>query len=248
MMSFSLKATMKETFELHQFPFDAQRLMIQLVLPSNHDYNRFDLIVCMLTMRPAALEQPEWTVWTPSVEKFDTETSKVFLKVKRKSDYYVLNLFGLLTMFSMISFAIFMVPPAQFQSRMSILLSLLLTNVAFKFSFQSSCPKVGYSTHVDTFMFIQVFHLFFLGTMIMAANLNSDGSEKGHGIREWDYFAITSGVECFCVQVMWLLWVRLERTEHNVLQNSAEIHFKNNTTEKFGYTFCSASFLSCSTS
>ena len=72
----------------------------------------------MVEISRSALDQPEWVVWAPSVQKASknhTEMSNVYLKVKRNSMYYKLNLFGLLIMFTLFSFSVFMVPPADFR-------------------------------------------------------------------------------------------------------------------------------------
>jgi len=74
----------------------------------------------------------------------------------------------------------------------------------------------------------------------MISNLKANGTEKGYGVRDWDYFAIAAAAECIVVQLAWLL--RLHLQDGNVLNNSSEI-LSDGAGESFNFAFCTASFM-----
>ena len=70
----------------------------------------------------------------------------------------------LLTAFS---FFVFLIPAEDVADRINLILTLMLTQVAFKFVTIGIVPKVGYSTHLDKFLFLNM--IFFLVIAIFFA-------------------------------------------------------------------------------
>jgi hypothetical protein len=179
--------------------------------------------------------------------------TNICLKVSRNYAYYNCNLFGLLYMITLSSFCIFMIPPGAFQTRLGVLMTLMLTNVAFKFSLQETCPKVGYSTHVDTFVFIQIFHIFFCTVITVVENLHvvDIKSRLAHGPRVFDYFMLLAGIEYAVVNFAWLLHIYYEQAGEEALVNPLLVggvrqNDDRDTIDWFSYAFCSAGFMTSS--
>ena len=90
------------------------------------------------------------------------------LYAKRNYAYYVLNIFFVLAILSGFAFFVFLVEAEDVANRVNLVLTLMLTQVAFKFVTSGIVPRVGYSTHLDTYSFISIFFLV-LVSMICAA-------------------------------------------------------------------------------
>ena len=54
-----MKAVLKESFELQQFPFDSQNLLVQLQQDNSRNWDNFDLTVCMVLLHLYLTELPE---------------------------------------------------------------------------------------------------------------------------------------------------------------------------------------------
>jgi hypothetical protein len=62
-------------------------------------------------------------------------------------------------------FSAFCIDVADLADRMSIILTLLLTAVAFKFVIADSLPKLSYSTYIDYFLLMNFFVLGWMGAI-----------------------------------------------------------------------------------
>ena len=179
-------ACFKESFELRNFPFDAQTLNIDLRQASGATWDNYDLVVCGVQFHRDAIEQPEWTVLTPKIERCSHMQTKIELRVKRMAQYYVTNVIGILAMLTLLVLTVFAVPVDDLADRMGIVLTLLLTAVAFKFVVADTVPKVGYSTQLDRYMLLNMAFLFFSALVCTAVFLvkyynEADEEEGGSG-------------------------------------------------------------------
>jgi len=171
--------TFMENFELNQFPFDVQDLKIFFELdmtPGNYRYgsiwipdwqyskkvNNRALHVWRFGLIDIAFS--EWQVYEPHVlfgnGSFDKSTNEPMsclfcmkLKLRRKFDGWLKNVFSLLWLISSFSFSAFSIDPEEgLGDRISIVLTLLLTATAFKFVIADSLPKVTYMTVLDKYV------------------------------------------------------------------------------------------------
>jgi len=70
---------------------------------------------------------------------------------KRNSAYYVLTIFVVLAILSGFAFFVFLIKAEAVGERVYLVLTLMLTQVAFKFVTSGIVPRVGYNTHLDTY-------------------------------------------------------------------------------------------------
>lgn len=159
-----------EEMELLEFPFDVQCLTIKLRLwgggvEHTDDYGR--LLLGAVT--PDICDHPEWRMYAPAIRTtapkpgtliHQKQALEVTMLVQRKSAHYlrtvVLPLFGLTSM----TFFAFLLEPADLADRQALVITMLLTVVAFKLVVADSLPKLSYSTRLDTYMegcFITIF-------------------------------------------------------------------------------------------
>ena len=94
-----------------------------------------------------ALQLAEWAVHEPMVERSGQsiivhKASTVTLRVSRLPLYYLYNIVGVMLMLSVLGFTAFSLPRRDLSDRLNIVLTLLLTTVAFKFVVTDMIPKV----------------------------------------------------------------------------------------------------------
>jgi len=104
----------------------------------------------------------EWVAHEPKVERGSPphKASLVRLQVARRPQYYVNNIVGIITMLSLLGFLVFFLPVGDLADRINLILTLLLTAVAFKFVVAESIPRLGYQTHIDSFVLYNMIFLF----------------------------------------------------------------------------------------
>jgi len=141
-------------------PFDAQDLQIELRQDDSRVWNHFDLVVCSVGFHRNSLQLVEWTPYEPKVAHGSHTTTTVKLRLKRISTFYVTNIVMVLSMLSLLAFIAFALPSDALGERVNIVLTLLLTVVAFKFALADLIPKVGYSTLLDSFVINNIIFLF----------------------------------------------------------------------------------------
>ena len=156
----------QEHFELKEFPFDVQDLSMKLSLNSSRTWDKFDLCVHEVIFNKEALELAEWDMYAPVIHRDSEKSTTITLKVGRKSYYYISNIFGLLLILGVCTLFVFAVPADELADRLSLILTLLLTVVAFKFVIADVLPKVSYSTFIDTFL-LRMYTFYFLTAMVV---------------------------------------------------------------------------------
>ena len=238
MWNYATKATFKEIFHVRHFPFDDHRLRIELQQDSSRTWDTFDLTVCNVLMHRTALEQQEWTIRSPKVMRGSPShrTSYVHLTISRKSSYYTTNIFAIVVMIAFMSFFCFLVPVEEIANRVNIVITLILTTVAFKFSISNSVPKVGYSTHLDTYLFCSMFHLFFVATISAICNLMPYAFSNGIGL-------LIAVLEYISLNSWWFLSVHRGKRRDNVAGKTEVIDLLDEKRNWYSFSFCNVGFL-----
>lgn len=150
----SMHVKIRERWELHMFPFDIQELSINLRLNDARSWDYFDLTVCSVQFHREALTLTEYYQITPEITRETPAhtASKVSMRVRRIANYYLQNIVFVLFMLSLLGPLAFLLDVDDLGGRLSTLLTLLLTAVAFKFVITSSLPKVPYNTLMDYYI------------------------------------------------------------------------------------------------
>eukprot|EP00798_Chlamydomonas_sp_ICE-L_P003976 gene3976-14055_t len=155
------KIECRERFELQHFPYDHQELSIDLRLNDSNTWDKFDMLVSSVQFHREALTLTEWTLHEPVVERGTpaNKSSTVRLQVKRLAFFYVVNIVGIMSGLNILGLLAYTMPIGDIGDRINVLLTLILTSVAFKFVLASSLPKVPYNTLIDYFMLLCMFNL-----------------------------------------------------------------------------------------
>eukprot|EP00873_Tetraselmis_striata_P034887 jgi/Tetstr1/455151/TSEL_042001.t1 len=160
-LSHKYSGTLSQSFDLHDFPFDRQRLAVKISMNSGNDRSR-TFAASGFTLIEGQVSLPEWSI----AQELEVDESHVEedrsamhyqIPIRRKHAYYSQN----------------------FADRAGILLTILLTAVAFKFVVADMLPKVPYFTKLDLYV-SACFALVFLLTVQMAASaLVKDAAAAG---------------------------------------------------------------------
>jgi len=157
-----------ETFEVREFPFDRQLINLDLfhfVWRHHKDDATFEesMKVAMLTLETKSV-LPEWQPFSACVipqECNDAEPTyskrfKVRLRIERKSAYYVIQVFFIAWMITIVSCFALAMDASDIGNRLALISAGLLTLIAFKYSIAESLPSVPYTTFTDRFLLGQV--------------------------------------------------------------------------------------------
>lgn len=249
----------KQSYRLHTFPFDAHHLQIVMRQDDPSTWDLFDLTLAMVMFNGDALEMMEWTMCEPKVKRGSPAHKEaiVELVVKRQPGFFIINVVGLMLMISFTGFVIFMLPISDLNDRINILLTLLLTAVAFKFVIADSIPKVGYATILDKFVIVNMLFLFFQIFMVTighAAWPDDDDAQMSCGTASTDtatgetpgaytpnanmYMSCVSFLLFLAMNGWWLLIVAMEIHSQSDLKELTKVEGKN----YYSFAFCDAAF------
>lgn len=161
-----LRATVSTSFSLHNFPFDSQQLFVSFRVP-RVDTQKIHSVSSAL---PASLTEvsndgelrnlqsenhtqvevdKEWEMKHLSTTvKHAAEGEANFkpeytigITLARRPYFYLMNIALQNALLVLLCFTVFFIEPTQFVDRMSIVLAILLTTVAFKFSSSRQVPS-----------------------------------------------------------------------------------------------------------
>jgi len=109
-----------------------------------------------------ALLMAEWKVYEPQVSRGTPghKEAKVFLRVQREPGFFVTNVCAIIGALCATGLIVFALGTDDLNDRINVILTLLLTAVAFKFVIADAIPKVGYSTLIDDFVLYNVSSLY----------------------------------------------------------------------------------------
>jgi hypothetical protein len=180
---FRFKATFEERFEMQYFPYDRQ--LCRMVLNARSVNNKWRYMelrpawlgendgwghknVCMgCQLGPIAVE--EYTPFDPEVRfpgfpdnKSGTEKPTFIVLIERKPYYYLTNVVVPTFVIGSCSLIALLPVMPDFDDRMQLTVTLLLTSVAFKLAIESFLPRVNYSTYLDYYLMRCNFSLIFL--------------------------------------------------------------------------------------
>ena len=162
-----LRARFSEIFELQLFPYDVQTVTIRVRINSQYDKARKryfayaspedKFVKDQIVKCKESLELSEWIMYEPASDLgFDSKGKPQFcahLVLRRQHGFYTWNVIAMNGATCTLAFSAFALPPTELSDRAGIVLTLLLTTVAFKFAFAASLPKVPYFTVIDIYVY-----------------------------------------------------------------------------------------------
>lgn len=177
-VAYKVKGTYLKYFDLHRYPFDTQRLDIRLSL-SGFGTDQVLLVVDEANLSHvrkfeifpkeySLIEQEEnpshysgtWRLDSSLGDPYRERVSgreiefslyETTLEIKRDPVPYLLQLFLPLVVLTAISLLVFWIPVKQFQVRISMVLTALLSTLVFHVSRADALPNVGYLTLADKY-------------------------------------------------------------------------------------------------
>ncbi|CDW75438.1 neurotransmitter-gated ion-channel ligand-binding protein [Stylonychia lemnae] len=161
------KATIKENFELQNFPFDFQPLHIRLRATSSGQHLVFHESFRNGGNDPCKFEDTtlaDFEFIQPLTRViFDNKKSRNELTYqiiyKRARSYYYSHIYLPLLILEFITFSLALIDPADgFADAINIILVSLLTQIAFRLGLADILPKVSYLTLVDYYFLTNIIY------------------------------------------------------------------------------------------
>jgi Neurotransmitter-gated ion-channel ligand binding domain len=171
-----LNVTLENRYDLRKFPFDRQKLRIEL---ESFDWAADQLVLTRETDKvafSARFEIPEWRavavesdIRDQSEERARTPFSElvVTLEVDRESGFYVWKILVPLVLLVGISWSVFWMSGETLAARIAISFTGILSIVAYQFVINEVLPKVTYFTLWDTILLLS----FVLMALTVAVNV-----------------------------------------------------------------------------
>jgi len=149
-----------QPLELHQFPFDTQRLEINFI-EVGFGTRELRLKVAPQSAVSDHLSIPDWEVlaWDFKVADIllssDTPSEKglvLSVDVKRYLGYFVLKIIFPLMLIVFMSWLVFWIDPSLAASQISISVTAMLTMIAYRFAIGGMMPRLPFLTPMDYFV------------------------------------------------------------------------------------------------
>ena len=139
-----------ENCDMRLFPFDQQVLPIKLYCGND---DNFKLHVHCVQYRPTTFNIPGWRLGRPVVYQWDKgPKANVMIGVERRYEHYVNSLMLYLAMLNLLALSAHAIPAEDVGDRLSVLFTLLLVVIAFRYTMGNDVPKLSYSTLMDSFL------------------------------------------------------------------------------------------------
>lgn len=123
----------------------------------------------------------------------------------RRSDFYVKNVIIPIAMFVLINFAVFLLPVDALSDRYSILLTILLTLVAFRLSVTNWMPILSYETALDKYNTGSIFIIFLSAIISVVCYLLPEHSGNVVNVVLGSVLFGVYGV----FNLAWFMWLRM---------------------------------------
>lgn len=169
--------TFYDAVEVHNFPFDDQDFFIKIHLKGKSTSPKRQLVPVSVDEEEIAtypgggeLENPEWVIRKPMPSFENDGMFQVEIRMQRKPDYYLVNVVLPLFLMITLSFCAFAVDADSFSDRFSVLGGVLLSTVAFRFTYADAMPKVSYQTWLDSYVLFA--NLFLIGLTFLVCYMS----------------------------------------------------------------------------
>jgi hypothetical protein len=196
-----LAGELAANLEFQEFPFDTQRLPIQIVsYEYTTDEMQFSTEAVLFTegdtfsiegwnLRPL---QPEVGVYAPANTGIELPQLIYALEAERESDYYVLTMLVPMSLIIFMAWTVFWMQPNLVPPRIAISTASIFSLIALGVSIRLGLPKVSYLTKADLFVLGCTLLVFIaLGVAVLGSRwANSDRMEqalKANAIARWVY-------------------------------------------------------------
>ena len=196
-----LSGELKVDLEFQQFPFDVQRLPIDIV---SYEYTTDEMRFSpgsVIASRADKFSIEGWQlkqlepivgVFVPPVDKTKLPRLTYLIEAKRDSDYYVLTMLVPMSLIIFMAWTVFWLQPNIVPPRIAISTASIFSLIALGVSIRLGLPKVSYLTKADFFVLGCTLMVFVaLGVAVIGSRwANSDRMEQAlkiNAIARWVY-------------------------------------------------------------
>ena len=190
-------ATFSQNMDFITFPFDQQRLSIEIE-PFSHVNTeiRFTKASFGPALKGGKIECSNWFSWNPQQEitvtqgamdseEYNDKYSHVnfTIEVKRMAGYYIWQLLFPIVIIILTSIVIFWIN--DFATQVGVGFTLLLTVVAFNFYSETLLPKLPYNTFIESIIILgYVFILLSIVAVVYKNHKYPNNVEKGNRLKK----------------------------------------------------------------
>lgn len=178
-----------QAFDLHEFPYDVQKLQLVLELNNWKTWNKYHLVVVAITVHLDAAHVSQFDMAVPTIHAeapgsvIAHRRRTLQVKIIRQWQYYMYNIVAVFMMLSAISLLSFAISVDNLEGRLNLLVTIFLTVVAFKFTLE--LPKLSYITTLDSYM-LQMMGLLFVCAIMVSVTTVLAETSKENGLK-WDW-------------------------------------------------------------
>jgi len=180
-------------FQLHEFPFDMHSLKIVVrlnrkdgdpmnrsIIPIAHDKGFFISSRVAKMVNYHLARNLDWAITKENVSFGSNQLLNASAIVRRKPGYFVRNYVIIIFLLTSSSFSVFLAKPDEYNTRASIIFTVLLSVVAFKYSGSNHMPRVSYATILDAYILLN----FYIVLAVAAVSFGFSTVCQASGIRD----------------------------------------------------------------
>ncbi|KPJ94297.1 MAG: hypothetical protein AMS18_03945 [Gemmatimonas sp. SG8_17] len=150
------------TMDLKDFPLDRQVFDIWVVAPLLGG-NRVELLpdTTASVLRNGQLSISDWTIGDPELVVKEYQATPqagplqgvaLVVEAKRKTGYYIIQVLIPLVAIVLMAWTVFWIDPSVVATRVGVVVSTMLTLIAYRFMLGNLVPRLSYLTRLDYFM------------------------------------------------------------------------------------------------
>jgi anionic glutamate receptor len=181
--------TFSAVMDLRSFPLDRQQLTIWVVAPRRvGEPVRLLVDESLTALRNDRLSISDWRVdelelirreFRATVSATAAPGIELSIEVQRQFTYYVIQVIVPLLAIMLMPWAVFWIAPATINVRVGVVVTTMLTLIAYRFALANHVPRLSYLTRLDWFLLgATALVMLTLGTMAFSAYLVGSGRES----------------------------------------------------------------------
>jgi hypothetical protein len=198
-----------QRFDLRFFPFDYQRLSVDLELKDAGDAS---LVADACDANDQTRSMDGWHLCAFALQQESPQHASMLLLVRRQSGFYILNVIMVYFAITTIIFSFFLMRPGEFAKRMVDSMKIVLTQTVFRFQMGHRLPSPKRWTLFDVYiLFCQAICCFIVLFFIYSA-VSAKGQSKACIERD----ELPALIAFLCIWVCWHIFfvLRVRHVKH----------------------------------
>ena len=181
--------TFSASMNLRSFPLDFQLLNVWVVAPVRFGKDvQLHVDKSFVRLRNNSLSINDWRLdeielvyreFTATASSSPASGVELSIKAHRLFGYYIIQIIFPLFAIMLMAWTVFWIAPHTINVKISVVVTTMLTLIAYRFALGNHVPKLSYLTRLDWFLLgATTLVMLVLGTMAYSAYLVSTGREK----------------------------------------------------------------------